>query len=189
MSDSKKNIIEQLNAQRSAFAGTLNSRLHEMEDSFSGIVSGKKWSQIVESVESLRAQAHKLTGSAGTFGMSDISDAARQVEDACDALCRTRKPLSKKRFKKLETNMAGVKASIAASHSDTISDIHEFDVLSKKQARAHAGETVLIVDDDQAFLNAMEIHPALHKNFTEPQHSWHSLSPKNRGTLLRGTIE
>ncbi|MBL6934193.1 MAG: response regulator [Alphaproteobacteria bacterium] len=156
MSGSEKNIIEQLNALRSAFAGTLDSRLHEMEDSFSGIVSGKKWGQIVEGVESLRAQAHKLTGSAGTFSMSDISDAARQVEEACDALCRARRPLSKKGFKKLETNMAGVKASIVASHSDAISDIHEFDVLSKKQARAHAGETVLIVDDDQAFLNAME---------------------------------
>ena len=73
-------VLAQKLAQLAAtFVAQIPARVAQMDAHFDAVVNG----QGAEALEGLRAEAHKLVGSAGTFGLPDISREARSLEDIC----------------------------------------------------------------------------------------------------------
>lgn len=64
-----------------SFANGLPARIKALEDSFSLTAAGGD--DQLEALQSLKTVAHKLAGSAGTFGFPEVSEIVRLMEMIC----------------------------------------------------------------------------------------------------------
>jgi diguanylate cyclase (GGDEF)-like protein len=76
-----QSIEQKLQAMKDRFREGLAERLKDLEVSWQGACDGD-----IEAQEDLHRQAHSLAGSGATFGFEDISEAARAVERAVQAV-------------------------------------------------------------------------------------------------------
>jgi len=86
MTDPKQQLQEQIKALSAEYLGQLPERLNALDVAFAAIPNEIQGEDARPALEDLHALAHKLNGSAGTFGFMDISDAAERLEDHCQAL-------------------------------------------------------------------------------------------------------
>jgi len=87
MADSNNEFAEQLEALQEAFAAQLGARLEALDAAYAVFArDGAPPEESRHALEDLCAHAHKLTGSAGTFGFAAVSDAAGRLEFACVSL-------------------------------------------------------------------------------------------------------
>lgn len=66
---------EELAALKAEYAQNLPKRIADLEASFEQAVAGAGWADV-------RVRAHKLRGSAGSYGFDDVSRLAGELEDA-----------------------------------------------------------------------------------------------------------
>ena len=76
-----RSIEQKIQAMRERFGEGLIERLTDIDEAWQGACSGD-----IEAQETLHRQAHSLAGSGATFGFDDISDAARALERAVQAV-------------------------------------------------------------------------------------------------------
>ncbi|MEQ8506565.1 MAG: diguanylate cyclase [Rhodospirillales bacterium] len=79
MTQGPEELARKLAQLAATFVAQIPARVAQMDVHFDAVVNG----QGAEALEGLRAEAHKLVGSAGTFGLPDISREARSLEDIC----------------------------------------------------------------------------------------------------------
>jgi HPt (histidine-containing phosphotransfer) domain-containing protein len=75
-------------ALKASFAVTLNSRLSEVEASLARLRGDAPLADQKDAVKTLLEQAHKIAGSAGTFGFAQVSVIASQTEQLCDSIIK-----------------------------------------------------------------------------------------------------
>jgi HPt (histidine-containing phosphotransfer) domain-containing protein len=79
-------LERKLAALRDAFRDRLDGRMAEIEDAGRAVAEARSAADWGVVLGDLQALAHKLVGGAGTFGFDAVSDAARDLEEACEAL-------------------------------------------------------------------------------------------------------
>lgn len=83
MAQDKAALKERLEQLRTAFAEKLSARLTEIDEAATVFLGAEAEAEGRARLEVLRGLAHKLAGSAGTFGYSQVGDSARALEQLC----------------------------------------------------------------------------------------------------------
>ena len=113
MTGADEELQAKLKALQDKFKAGLNARLNEIDSTIDNLRTGGDGS--AEELDTLLGLAHKLTGSAGTFGLPAVSDAARELEALCETLVKEDKDASTEmeRITELASNLrkAGEKKS------------------------------------------------------------------------------
>ncbi|HJO75366.1 MAG TPA: Hpt domain-containing protein [Rhodospirillales bacterium] len=86
MTDPNQQLQDQIKALRDEYESLLPERLDELDSAFADIPDDIRDAAARQALETLYALAHKLTGSAGTFGFMTISQAAERLEAHCQSL-------------------------------------------------------------------------------------------------------
>ena len=74
-------LDDRMAALMKSFADDLPARIKALDDSFS--LAAVDGNDQLAALQSLQTIAHKLAGSAGTFGFPEVSDAVRAMEMVC----------------------------------------------------------------------------------------------------------
>lgn len=72
-------LRDELDRLRARFVGALGGRLHEVEEALGRLESGD-----AAGFEPFRMTCHRLAGSAATYGLDEVSAAARSLSGAVD---------------------------------------------------------------------------------------------------------
>ncbi len=86
MGSDQKDIKKKLDQLKQAYLAALPGKIEEIETAAAAVRGDPFPPEALEGLQSLYQQAHKLSGSGGTFGLSEISDLAGEVETACLAM-------------------------------------------------------------------------------------------------------
>lgn len=86
MADLSPDFAKKLEELRARFVERFADRLEHMERHFANLVCSKGADDTLTALKAFRAEAHKLTGTAGTFGFHEVGSAAAEIESYCDAL-------------------------------------------------------------------------------------------------------
>jgi HPt (histidine-containing phosphotransfer) domain-containing protein len=78
--DRRADAKDKLEALRQAFAGRLRQRVEEVRDAVEAACAGEEGA--VAHTESL---AHKLSGTAGSYGFTEVGEVAAELEALCQA--------------------------------------------------------------------------------------------------------
>ena len=92
MTGADEKFQAKLKALRDDYKANLDARLDEIDaalDNLQTVDDGK-----AEELDTLLALAHKLSGSAGTFGLHTVSNAAETLETLCASLTEEEKDAS-----------------------------------------------------------------------------------------------
>ena len=76
---------QQLKALRDEYEAKLPARLRELDACFKRLPTDGGAGESRQGLEKLMALAHKLSGSAGTFGFMALGEATEKLENACQA--------------------------------------------------------------------------------------------------------
>ena len=149
MSIQSDDIERQLDDLRRAFAAKLGSQIEELTAAARPLDEEAAPEGVRGALESLHGLAHKLAGSAGTFGYSQLSDAAKRLEVLClSILDGDRVPVAAQRVE--------IQALLAAFEAPDDSDVagplvgglRSFPDPLCPTAVASGTKTVFVVDDD-----------------------------------------
>ena len=83
-------IKRKLEALKRTFTLTLNTRLAELESALARLRADAPLAEQKDTVKALLEQAHKIAGSAGTFGYGQVSVIASETEQLCDSIIQGR---------------------------------------------------------------------------------------------------
>jgi len=86
MTQSRQELLDRLHAK---YAATLDDKLAKLKEIVDILVTGKPNSDNTAALTELMSEAHKIAGSAGTYGFADLGDAARELELYCQAISET----------------------------------------------------------------------------------------------------
>ncbi len=78
-------LQQQIKALRDEYEAKLPGRLRELDAAFKRLPPDGDAGDSRPELQNLMALAHKLSGSAGTFGFMALGDAAEKLENACQA--------------------------------------------------------------------------------------------------------
>ncbi len=84
MTDPDQQLQDQVKALKDEYEAKLPERLDELDAAFAAMPGDD------QALETLYALAHKLNGSAGTFGFTALSEAAERLEAICQSLLEVR---------------------------------------------------------------------------------------------------
>lgn len=84
MTEPNQDFEEKLKALRDEFEARLPGRIEELDAAFAKL-SPEDSAESGEALENLMALAHKLSGSAGTFGFMALGVAGEKLENTCQA--------------------------------------------------------------------------------------------------------
>lgn len=103
-------ISDKIRRLREKYLASLPQRMAEIE---------REWQQLVppvtneaNSLKQIYLQAHSLTGSAGTFGVEEISKAARDLADSLKTVMEQDGDLSRQQYDLIERQLASLKKAI-----------------------------------------------------------------------------
>ncbi len=85
MTDENQEFQQQIQALRDEYEAKLPARLRELDACFRLLPPEDGAGESRQELENLMALAHKLSGSAGTFGFMALGIAAEKLENACQA--------------------------------------------------------------------------------------------------------
>lgn len=86
MTDPKQQLLDQIKTLKDEYEAILPERLDELNSAFDDIPEDIRAAAARPALETLYGLAHKLTGSAGTFGFMAIGEAAERLEAHCQSL-------------------------------------------------------------------------------------------------------
>ncbi len=85
MTGQNPKLQQQIKALRDEYEAKLPGRLEELEAAFKRLPPDGDAGESRHELQNLMALAHKLSGSAGTFGLMVLGEAAEKLENACQA--------------------------------------------------------------------------------------------------------
>jgi HPt (histidine-containing phosphotransfer) domain-containing protein len=88
MNTPNEELKRKIEALKKTFAVTLNTRLGEIEAALARLRSDAPLADQVDTIKALLEQAHKIAGSAGTFGYGQVSVIASETEQLCDSIIK-----------------------------------------------------------------------------------------------------
>jgi diguanylate cyclase (GGDEF)-like protein len=128
----------------------LRGRLEQMEACLEEL---RRRPEALEWAQQLRAAAHRLKGSGGTYGFPQISEAAVEIEKQLDQHLESRLPLDAASFATLEANLLALEDALQ------VADRREPGrAATPEQTVKRAVRRVLVVDDDLDLLRMTEAH-------------------------------
>ena len=88
MDTPNEEIQRKLEALKRAYVDTLAKRLVELEAGMARLRTGTPLAEQKDGVRAVLEQAHKIAGSAGTFGYRQVSVIASETELLCDSILK-----------------------------------------------------------------------------------------------------
>jgi chemotaxis protein histidine kinase CheA len=107
----EEELERKLAALTAQFAERLPVRLEAMDKAFQGLASDA--GEALTALKALRNEAHKLSGTAGTFGFEDLGTAAQALEEFCDPLIAAGRPVTQEERRALGARLAALKKSVS----------------------------------------------------------------------------
>ncbi len=149
---------EKLAALKIAYASGLNEKLTDIKATADQIITNDSHSDSKALLIDLRAQAHKLAGSAGIYGFFDLGNAARNLESKCQSFIEQNSCLStadSNAFIKLVDSLLHCYDPEPTEQQNVLSPVsREIDWHEEVQANNH---TILVVEDDPDLSEHLEI--------------------------------
>jgi PAS domain S-box-containing protein len=154
-----KNVERMFAELRLKFVANLATRLEEMKSAFADIASQATEGRNAQGVEFLRASAHKLAGTAGTYGFHSLGKTARTLETACDTFLAGGFDSPNDALETVETLLAEIeaKATAAVSAPDRQLPPPTPSMPVAPMAPADEERTVILVDDDGELTELLRI--------------------------------
>jgi HPt (histidine-containing phosphotransfer) domain-containing protein len=88
MDTPNEELKRKIETLKRTFTGTLNTRLGEIEASLARLRSDAPLAEQRDTIKALLEQAHKIAGSAGTFGYGQVSVIASETELLCESIIK-----------------------------------------------------------------------------------------------------
>lgn len=92
MADYPPEIKRKLEALRASFASNLAGAMHELESAAEDMRDGAPAEDVHGALQTIHARAHKLAGSAATFGFPRVGEIAQDLEEHCFAMLKEAGP-------------------------------------------------------------------------------------------------
>ncbi|MDP2238949.1 MAG: diguanylate cyclase [Burkholderiales bacterium] len=140
MNMSDNSILEQLERLHENFRSQLPERIQVMDEAWRGLAR-TGWD--IEAARRLRLHLHSLTGSAGTFGFSDVSSASREAEVKLHAIIETARPPASAQLLQMSELLSTVRVTASTEKSQPLT-------LPPKATDA-VRNLIYLVDDDEGF--------------------------------------
>jgi len=105
-----KSTAEKLKALGEAYGAALPAKLQELETAARALSGGGSFEELTQSLHDARALAHKIAGTAGTFGYQAITDQARNIEKALRVAIDAGQPFTADQAVGIESQIAALKA-------------------------------------------------------------------------------
>jgi DNA-binding response OmpR family regulator/HPt (histidine-containing phosphotransfer) domain-containing protein len=105
---------EKMRALGEAYAASLPGKLHELETLARPLSSGGPFEELAQSLEAVRILAHKIAGTAGTFGYQSITDHARAIEKSLKLVIEAEQPFTAEQAAAIELQIEALKKLGAA---------------------------------------------------------------------------
>ncbi len=99
-------------ALRTSFTAGLATRFDELDAALAAIVSGQPLSAQAAPLKTILEQSHKIAGSAGTFGFSEMSVIALQAEMLCERILKNSHGGDEAALTELRGKIAGIRAEL-----------------------------------------------------------------------------
>lgn len=90
MSNADEELQRKIDVLRKSFAAGLVGRLNDLDAALANLAGNTPLTGQAGAVRAILEQAHKIAGSAGTFGFSTMSVIASAVEQLCDDILKNR---------------------------------------------------------------------------------------------------
>jgi chemotaxis protein histidine kinase CheA len=112
MASPEEELERKLAALKAQFTERLPLRLETMDKAFQGLGASDA-GEALTALKALRNEAHKLSGTAGTFGFEDLGTAAQALEEFCDLLIAAGRPVTQEERRTLGARLAALKKSVS----------------------------------------------------------------------------
>ncbi len=110
-----RSTVDKLKALGEAYGAALPGKLQELETAARALSGGGGFEELGGSLNEVRVLAHKIAGTAGTFGFQAITDRAREIEKTLLAAIEAESPFSAEQAAGIESGIAALKALGAAA--------------------------------------------------------------------------
>ncbi len=157
MDKKQENIVRKMAELREAFGATLVERIDEIDAVVNKLVGGPKGADAATELKTLHHLAHRLAGSGATFGFAGASAKAREIERHCLEFLDDPARFTDAAAGTLAEGVIAMRADSAPDQALTITDSPLWGVTLHEHNNddAEAKKTVIVVDDDVAFLNVI----------------------------------
>ena len=106
MTDKATELAEKLAVLKETYISQLGERIENLESAYQDINSGNDFATTKGGLEQLAFHAHKLAGTAGTFGFADLGEIGAEIEQKCDTFITDQSSPSDEDKGKLEEMVA-----------------------------------------------------------------------------------
>jgi len=86
MTDENPEIARKLAELKATYISQLGERVGNLNTALAGLSADSEFGLQETSIEDLRFHAHKLSGTAGTFGFPELGNAGATIEQICEGL-------------------------------------------------------------------------------------------------------
>jgi chemotaxis protein histidine kinase CheA len=107
----EEELEQKLAALKTRFAERLPLRLEALDQALQGLGASDA-GEAMAALKALRNEAHKLSGTAGTFGFETLGLAAQALEEFCDPLIAAGHPITQEERRTLGARLADLKKSV-----------------------------------------------------------------------------
>jgi HPt (histidine-containing phosphotransfer) domain-containing protein len=106
MTDKAAELEQRLATLRANYIANLGERIGNLASAFKDIQAGNDFVSIKDGLEQLSFHAHKIAGTAGTFGFAELGEKGAEIEAKCDGYVQTETALSDSDKNELENFIA-----------------------------------------------------------------------------------
>ncbi len=92
MADYPPELKRKLEALRASFAANLGGTMRKLESAAQGLGDGASAEDARGALQTIHERAHKLAGSAATFGFPRVGEIAHELEERCFAMLQEAGP-------------------------------------------------------------------------------------------------
>jgi HPt (histidine-containing phosphotransfer) domain-containing protein len=103
-------LQRKIDALRKSFAAGLGARFTELETAVAALLPGQSLAAQSTPIKIILEQAHKIAGSAGTFGFGEMSAIASQTEQLCDRIVKNQHGSDEDALRDLQDKVAAIRA-------------------------------------------------------------------------------
>jgi DNA-binding response OmpR family regulator/HPt (histidine-containing phosphotransfer) domain-containing protein len=140
--------VAKMKALSEAYGASLPARLEELEVAATGLSAGGSFDGIRETLDDVSALAHKIAGTAGTFGYQAVTDHARDIETGLRQAIAAERPLTGEQAAGFASQIAVLKA-LGAKAPDVAINLPT-SAARKSETSAQDGHVVLLAPPGDA---------------------------------------
>jgi DNA-binding response OmpR family regulator/HPt (histidine-containing phosphotransfer) domain-containing protein len=149
-------IAAQLERLRQAYAADLDSKLDELEQQLKFSLAADAPGAISGRLDALRAQAHTLAGSAGTFGFVRLGELAKDMENAIVAAVGRGEGATERTGNALQTLLNAMRCEVSAGAAGAPSMLAPQPFIARFEPSGP--RRVVVVEDDPAVADFIRLH-------------------------------